>query len=335
MKADSIVDAVSLLRETGFAPVAKAYDQTGDLQEMEFVLLKGEIAMYQEVAKYLEGQPSQFVLQLLGKIEEDNLKNGIRLWYSSIVRMHSIRYRSEYLCKDKIVNDINWAALINATNWDGVVNSVRNTFYYEVLSKYTQDMIHEQGLFDMEVALDKVWYTQLMESCQLLSPTDRKVAMDVFLVDFDLKNILNLIRFGWYHKLETKHLESTLFPWGKLYGSQEARTYMDAPAESRDPVIMLKRFYPDLVGEIQQIINESKDGSHSEQLMARETLRLEQYLQARRAKEYHVMLAYDPFTIGVALSYFFLYKGEDSMIRAILNGKYYGYSETYIREVLG
>jgi len=335
LKAGSLVDAVALLRDTGYAPVAKAYDETGDLQQMEFILLEGEIASYQEVAGFLDDKPAQFVKGLLGKIEEDNLKNAIRLWYSSVVRLHSIRYRSEYLYKQQIVYPVNWAGIINATDWKGVVESVKNTPYQKVLSGYSQELIQKDGLFDMETAIDKDWYKGLVESLKLLSPADQQVARKVLYADFDLKNLLNLIRFGWYHQMEKDRLASTLFPWGSVYGSREVAAYLGSPSDGRDPLGIVKRFYPHLVVELQEIIGQSKEGGHSEQLAARETLRLEQYLQAERGNEYRRILAQDPFTIGVALSYFFLYRSEDSLIKAILNGKYYGYTDQQIRGEIG
>lgn len=333
-KAGSLMDAVACTRDTGFAPLSKAYDETGDLQEMEFVLLQGEIASYQEVAGYLDGEPARFVMELLGKIEEDNLKNAIRLWYSSAIRMHSIRYRSEYLAKTKIVNDVNWAGIVNSTDWSGVVASVKGTFYEKILSAYTQDDIRKNGLFDLETAIDKGWYASLMESAVMLPKDDRAIALAILNTDFDLKNLLNMIRFGWYHQMDSSRLASTLFPYGAVYASKEVKTYIASPVDSRDPMPIVRRFYPSVAVELQGIVSESKDGNHGDQLMAKETLRLETFLSSQRQKEYHALLSKDPFTIGTALSYFYLYREMDTDIRAILNGKYYGYSEEEIRGLL-
>ena len=60
---------------------------------------------------------------------------------------------------------------------------------------------------------------------------------------------------------------------------------------------------------------------------------MESYLHERNKVVFQSILGSDPFTIGLPLSYFFLVKEENSMIKAILNGKYYGYTEEYIRGV--
>jgi len=132
LRSASLVEAVGVLRDSRYREVAHAYDQTGDLQQMELVLLQKEIEMYREVQKYLEGSPATFVQHLLGKIEVDNLKNAIRLWYSSIIRHRPIRHRSGYLFKEVILHPIDWTALINATGWDAVLNAVKATPYWDV-----------------------------------------------------------------------------------------------------------------------------------------------------------------------------------------------------------
>jgi V/A-type H+-transporting ATPase subunit C len=334
MKANSVVEAVRSLRDGSYKDVAKAYDETGDLQQMELVLLKKEIEMYHGIAKLLQGSSSDFVLNLLGKIEEENLKNAIRLWFSSVIRLHSIRYRSEYLFKERIVSDINWTGLINAVSWEGVISSLGKSSYADVLRRFTQQDLQEQGVFYLESALDREWYRQILINAENLSPVDKRIVQEVFKVEIDLNNILILIRFGWYHKLDREHLENLLLPWGRIYRSSDVKAYLAMPETDRDPVILLRQYYPDLVESIQKVANESKEGAHSDVLLAKANLKIEHYLQQKRGKEYNFILAGDPFTIGIPLAYFFLYSSEDTMIKAILNGKYYGYSEEYIRGVL-
>ncbi|MDD7200502.1 MAG: V-type ATPase subunit [Sphaerochaetaceae bacterium] len=335
MKAPTLVDAVGCLRETGFAPLAEIYDKTGDLQEMGVALVKGEIAAYQEVARLSDPKLAEFILSQLGRDEEDNLKNTIRLWYSGVVRMHSIRYRSAYLYKDKIVQDINWTALINATDWNGVVAAVKDTIYEPVLRSYTQDDIQQHGLFDLEIALDKAWYAEMMRSIDLLGKADREIANHLYLHDFDLKNLLRLIRFGRYYHMDAKELEKVVLPWGKLASSRECRNYIASKADERDPMPMVKRIFPQVASDVQQIMESYHDPKHTEELLAAETLRLETYLGSERAKEYGALLSKDPFTIGVILAYFYYYRKENMQIRAILNGKYYGYTAEKILEVVG
>jgi len=332
LKAASLVEAVAVLRDSPYHALAEAYDQTGDLQQMEFVLLEMEVAMYREVASYLEGKSATFVRHLLGKIEVDNLKNSIRLWYSSIVRGRPIRYRSGYLYKNPILNPIDWTALVNATSWDAVLKSLHQSPYETVLSQYSEQDLQTKGLFALESKLDILWYEQMLKALETLSRQDREVATTIFSVEVDLKNLLTLVRYGWYHQMEGEALRPLLLPWGKVATSKETERYIQTSVDDRNPVALINRF----AGGLEEDQQLAQRGSiHIEETSVLENLKIEDYLEKKRHALYHKMLSSDPFTIALALSYFFLNKEETSMIKTILNGKYYGYDETYIRGVIG
>lgn len=343
IRSGSLVEAVQVLRDTQYAPVAEAYDKTGDLQQMELVLLQGEIAMYEEVTKYLEGSPAGFVRILLEKIEIDNLKNAIRLWYSNIIRHHSISYRSAYIFQDVIAHPIDWLGILNAVQWDEVILSVKNTPYYPVLAEYKFDDIVSDGLFEMEMSLDRHWFSRLGDEAKRLSKKDRDTVEAVYGVDIDLKNVLMLVRFGWYHKLSSDRLRKLLIPGGTIAKSKELAAFLAMDTAERNPSLLLRRRYADLARETDEIANQQRPLSDStdskvidrkNEIIAAQTLRIEQYLERIRKKEFLEILSGYPFTIGVVLAYFFIYKHEDQMIRAVLSGKYYGWSEDRIREVM-
>jgi len=334
LKAKGVVEAVAVIRDSAHSSVATAYDRTGDIQQMELALLYNEVEMYQEVAKHLEGKPAEFVLTLLGKIEVDNLKNTIRLWYGSIIRRRPMRFRSEYLFKEKLLNDIDWTALVNATSWEGVCQTLKGTPYSEVVDAFSEQQLDDEGLFLLENKLDLQWYQQMMASTEKLSSRDKRVAQSVFLVDIDLKNLLMMVRYGWFHKMDSKILATLFLPWGKVYKHKSVLGFVQSPVEERDPFAVIEQLYPGLNETLKQISEDKRGSVHQDELMALQNLRIEAYLHERRKAVYRKMLASDPFTIGICLAYFFLYKEEDTMIKAILNGKYYGYEEDYIRGVL-
>lgn len=322
LRAPTLVDAIAALRPTRYAALARSYDQSGDIQSIELVLLKMEIALYREIAQYLDGVEGRFVAELLGKIEIDNLKNSIRLWYSSIIHRRPIRHRSEYLFKEVILHPVDWTALINALSWDGVVEATANTPYHPILPEYTEESLREEGLFQLESRLDRVWYEEIRKATAWLKKTDRQKALELLDQEIDLKNLLILVRYGWYHRLEAKELLSLLLPWGEVFKSKEVNRYIETPKENRSASELLSQFLPD----------EQRVGDHS---AVEEVLRIEELLAQNQKRAYRRLLGGDPFTIGVALAYFFLNKEEFRRIKAILNGKYYGFDEGYIRGVIG
>ncbi|MFA5698546.1 MAG: V-type ATPase subunit [Sphaerochaeta sp.] len=322
LRSPSLVDAIGALRPTRYEALARTFDQSGDIQALELVLLKMEIALYREIAKYVSGKEGEFIAQLLGKIEIDNVKNSIRLWYSSIIHHRPIRHRSEYLFKEKILHDVDWGALINSLSWEAVIQSMKETPYYPILSEYTQEMLREEGLFHLESRLDRLWYEEILAATELLSTADRTKARQVLEEEIDLKNLIILIRYGWYHRLESDELATLLLPWGKVARERDVAAYIQSPKEKRSAKELLSRY---LEGS----------GNIGESSAVEEVLKIEEALAQNQKKAYRRLLGGDPFTIGVALAYFFLNKEEFTRIKAILNGKYYGFDEGYIRGVIG
>jgi len=332
LKAPSLVDAVSLLRDSPYQQVATVYDHTGDLQQMELVLLYTEIEMHRLVTKYLEGRSVALVNHLLAKIELDNLKNTIRLWYSSIIRRRPIRHRSEYLFKQEILNPIDWVALINATSWDEVKRCLAHSPYEPVLQAHALEEIENEGLFGLESALDRQWYEELVKIIEALSKEDRRVAQEIFMVEIDLRNLQTLVRYGRYHQMEKDGLSALLLPWGKVYASKESARYMASDSGQRDGRALIGEFYR---GLDEMEVPQRRGSVHADEPGVLENLQIEEYLGRRRHALYRKILGGNPFTIGLILAYFFLFTEETATIKATLNGKYYGFEEEYIRGVLG
>ncbi len=334
IKAASLTEAAAKLDGTRHADLLEVYRKTGDLQQVELQMLEDEIALYREVEGYLPSTPSSFISVLLEKIEVDNVKNVIRLWYSDVIRHHAISYRSSYLYKNAIVHRIDYDGAINAVSYPELLHAFRGTPYEEVLSAFSLESLAAEGLFPLEIALDHMWFRHLEEGISRLSGKDRKVAEEIYSVDVDLKNILMLTRYSYSYHLSPEALEKVLIPMG--YIAKEAEK--TGALSSDDPIAVLsgivKHHYPQISEEIASIRRTADDLTTVEE-NNREIVLIEAYLGERRKREYRKILVGDPFSIGVVLAYFFLCLQEDGIIRAILSGKYYGRSEEKIREGVG
>ena len=331
IKAPSLVESIGTLKDTRYSELVRVYDSTGDLQQVELALLEAEIEVHREIARYLKDREVGFVSILLEKVEIDNLKNAVRLWYSNIVRHHQISYRSSYICKQKIVNDINYNGIINARDYEGILSSVKDTPYYEVFSLFDLEKLSISGLFPLEIALDHLWFKRLFISISTLKGEDREVSENIYLVDTDLKNILLFIRYSSYHHLDPKNLEKVMIPYGGIYQEVERKKIfsLSDPATALQTVV--RRKYPALMADLADI-RKNDDEMTTRDENANHILMMEEYLGRTRKKEFTKILSGKPFTIGITLAYLFLYKEEDRMIRAILSAKYYKWSESRIRE---
>ena len=334
IKSRSLTEAFAKLDGTRHQDLLEVYRKTGDLQQVELQMLENEIALYREVEGYLPNAPSAFVSVLLEKIEVDNVKNAIRLWYSNVVRHHAISYRASYIYKKGIVHKIDYDKAINASTYPELVSAFHGTPYEEVLAGFSLESIASEGLFPLEIALDHMWFKHLGEGIKKLTGQDRKTAEAIYTVDVDLKNILMITRYSYSYHLSPAELKKVMIPMG--YIAREAEK--SGALSSEDPIAVLsgivRHHYPQISEEIARIRRTADDLTTVEE-NNREIVLIEAYLGERRKKEYKKILMGDPFSIGVVLAYFFLCLQEDGNLRAILSGKYYGQSEAKIREGLG
>ena len=334
IKAPSMVELIGVLRNTRHKGLADAYDMTGDLQMVELALLEEEIDTHHEIAAYLKGRKGEFVDVVLEKVELDNLKNALRLWFSNVVREHQISYRSGYLYKKRIVHEINYDRIINASDYKGVLDAVSETPYIDVMKSFSFDDIAEHGLFDLEIALDHKWFKRVFASMSHLSTEDRLVANRIYMVDCDLKNILLFIRYYYYYvNVSIAELRNVLIPFGYVYSEMKDKGVLDKPNPLEAVRSIVKRKYPTLLESLADV-RKNDDELTSRDENARHIIQMEDYLNITRRKEFSRILTGNPFTIGVVLAYLFIYKNENALIRAILSAKYYGWNEKRIREEL-
>ena len=203
IKAPNLAEAVATLSGTRHDSLFRAYEETGDLQMVELALFEEEVSYHKELLKYIDTRTGKFVNVLLEKIEEANLKNAVRLWYSANILKHPISYRAAYIDKDIIVNDIDYRKIINALTWEDLVKATRGTPYYDVYSRFEAKDISSLGLFHLENMVDHLWYRRLFDSFDELSHKDEEVARNIYLVDVDIKNILSIIRYPIRGGLQT------------------------------------------------------------------------------------------------------------------------------------
>lgn len=318
LKAGSLVEAIGILKEYGYDHAAEVYDKTGDLQLVELSLLNDEIQDLINVQKYLKNYPKELIICLLTRIEAENLKNSIRLWYSSAIHKRPISYRSAYIIKYKIVNDIKYSSIINAITFDNIKDGVKGTFYEKILQNFTLEDIERDGLFWLEVAIDSAVVDYIYEITNKLVKDDYKIAMKLFEMEIDLKNIIILIRYGWYHQQESESLEKILYPYSKVYKDSVTKAYINTSPKNRNVESLLKGKY----SHLSNFVNDSVVDNKIRRI--NKIRELEKYLYKQKGKLFENCLGGKPFTIGTALAYFFLREQQYSIICGILGSKYYG-----------
>lgn len=322
-RSKTLTEALYSLRGTHYEPLIELYHQSGDIERLEAWLFARNIILHQEVNSHLKGGGGAVVAALTRKLEVENLKSVIRLWFSNRIKRQNIDYRYGYLYQGKITSEIEWARIVNSTHFSEIVEALEGTPYREPLSHFSNEQVEQEGLFDVEITLDKIWFNLLREEAKSLSKEDRSILEQVLERDADLKNIINLFRFGWLYTLDGEHLKTLMLEGGVITKSEEFQEYLEQPAQSRSPMKLIAFRFPELAKELA-----ASGESSSENL----TLMVESYLFKVRREEYRKMLRGNPFTIGTILAYFFLEERQNSIVRTIINGVNYGWEAEAIEE---
>ncbi len=319
----SLEEAFQLLKETEFAPISNAYDRTGDLQSSEMELFKMQIGWYREIVKYTTDSVQTFVEAMSLKLEIENLKNAIRLWFGSRLKKRSIGYRAGYLYKERILNAIDWDSIINAGSFQEIVDS--SGIYKEILSPFTRNIQDGGSLFKLEISLDRMYYDFLFDSSISLPHRDRILVERILTTEVDLQNINWLIRYSHFYKVSAPELKEILIPRGKSLELEDIQAYLTQESRQKDPAALLKGRFPAL----SSLSLADKGNTASQALL------FEQLLEETRKSEFLKLISGYPFNIGIILVYFFMKTRECRFLTGLLNGKYYGWKAERIREVTG
>lgn len=320
MKAGGVVEAVGALREHGFEEAAVAYDKTGDLQMVELSLLKQMVQDYKSIQSQIAAIPKSIVEVTLAKIELDNVKSALRLWYSSAVHHRAITYRTSYLLNEKLVNNIHLMGIVNALSFDQIIEAVANTWYEPIMREYSFSQIEDNGLFDLESSLDRGWYQLMDQANGRLKGEDKTVATQMFKTEVDLKNLLMLIRYGWFHQMDGEKLKGLLYPYGSVYRNSKVRDYLNEDKKKRNAEALLYTWYP----KLSQTVKEKGVVNDKLVPMIEQTRMVEHFLVEKRRGLALKGLSGNPFTIGIALAYFYFKEAQYNMICGLLGAKYYG-----------
>lgn len=310
--AENLEESMQILKNNGFEKTSEIWDSTGDIQSVEFELYKRHLENYRMIMKNTCGDLHDFVNLLSIKPEIENIKNAVRLWYGSRVRKRPISYRSAYIYKKRIYEDIDWDALINAVNMDDIKEVFSSTIYKKAFADEAEGAL-SAGIFNIEIALDKIYYENLLENSKILKDSDYQILRDIITVEIDLQNISWMIRYRHFYKMNFADMKKIIIPGGSSLQLEILEKSDDSVINSITPSDLLKKNYPEL-----SALSISDKHNFSGQAVL-----LEQLLDETRKKKFNSLLIGYPFTVGIIIVYFFMSEREQKFISSSLNEKYY------------
>jgi len=323
-RAYSLQEALTLLRDTPYSILDEIYRTTGDLKLGELELLKDEVKVFLEVAKYVSGGTLDLVQALLLGYEMENVKNAVRLFFDRKIRNRSVDTSVHYLLRERIMHDVSIDGIINAENLGELLGALASAPYSSLVAELGERVLSEGTLFRLEVAFDHFYYKNLMEKAEVLDSRDRREALRIIGVEIDLVNINWIIRFRRFYNLPMKEVMSLVIPRGyhlKAERIQEAYTSQNVTNVLQD---VIKSDYPGLSA----LLSSQPTDSVSRLLL------VERVLERILMYETHRVLMGYPFTIGIILAYFIFKKSEIKKVRAVMNAKLYKIPEDRIEDVI-
>ncbi len=323
LRSKSVEQLLHHLEHTPYEPLIALYQKYGDIQLLESYLFSRHVNMFKNVASYFDLRYALFIKAMSRKAEVENLKGMIRLFYSKQFKKQNIDYRLSYLYQKRIVDEIDYSRIANADSFKIVLDSLKGSLYGEALSAFTDETIAKDGLFFLEVALDKAWLSNLRHLIKPLAKQDRMIIDHVLDRDADLKNIINLFRYSSLYHLSNEALDAIMIQDGSLIYSTRYADFLRSDPEKRSFDMLLEKDRRNLLVLIKQ---------NEDQPIRQQILIVEKYLFSTRKKEFHVLLRGNPFSIGIVLSYLFLEERQDNLVRSLINGVHYQLESSTIRE---
>ncbi len=311
-EAPTLFEAVQLLKQTPYAEEAAIYETSGDLKAVEAALWRREIGTVAELGRYLDGELKEFLEALLLRYEVDIVRNCVRLWFDSHLKRRSIGGEAGYLYQKTIVNSFSIDGVINAENFDLLLEELSSTPYGEILGENRTDIETNAHLFRFETDLDLYFYRTLLEAAEGLGKRDREIALRIIAVEIDLRNVDRIARLAFFYPPEQRREWHIIIPGGSF--SSELLDKAVSTRKGEDAVaVLLSGRYSSVGGNLEVI---------------EDILR-----QIRRDETMRLLKGY-PFTVGIILAYIFLKRKEIGTVVSLLNAHYYGVSRNRMREWL-
>ncbi|MBN1411289.1 MAG: V-type ATPase subunit [Spirochaetales bacterium] len=317
VKSRSLMDCLSLLKDTDFAIAESVFSKTGDLKMCELALQKQEITLFAEMRRYVKDEVLGLTAALTLQFEIMNLKNAVRLWFDRVIRQRPVDIAIGYILRETIINTIDFDRIINADSMDAIIEILRGTPYDSIFENQKEWVLQNSSLFRLEIALDQYFYKQLFAQIEKLNRRDQTIAKRLFSVQIDLLNISWLVRFRTLYNLPLEEAMQLTIPYGlATNAAMVARAY-----KTEDITDIIGGTLKNKYSGVQSILGSATADKASKLELLDQILTQILYYEVR-----HILAGY-PFTIGIILAYFILKQDELRKIVTILNAKNYNMNE--------
>lgn len=307
-RAESLHAAWLTLRKTSYGQWLPE-DHPGDVMGIERSLREVTAARFKRSAHTLRGKPREVSTSLLARWELDNLQFALRLWHAKDTSLQA------YLTFPSFVSDIAIYDIVEAETVEEIALILRNTPYFEAVSRSVKVYRDRRSVFFVEIALERDYYRRLLGVIGELGGNDTTQAERIVSTEIDLVNLSWLARLVEYYEIEPAGFKTYMIP-----GPSQISRRLAGPGVTSGS---LRELGAQLLGGHLGGVPESS--SQLETIAMIESIVRELAVSAARSA-----LAGYPFSIGCVFAFYLLKRTELKNLNTVFGGKALGISESEI-----
>ncbi len=178
-------------------------------RQLELKLKKSIVLSEDFLKKYLSSDLKNFVEKYFKKFEIEDLKIILR----TILLENEDDYLSDNLIYINRNKKIDFNNLIQASSYSELQEVLKELDYADVLDEFAEQYQKNKNLFQIEMALDFNWFSQLNKLAAKLSNQDQKYFDEIIGTHIDLLNIQWIYRIKKYYNLSSGEILNYIIPF--------------------------------------------------------------------------------------------------------------------------
>ena len=199
---------ITALMQTEYAAQLQ---ESMSLTEVEHALKQDSISSYIKLLAFLGGKPAKFLQVLLGRFELLNLK--------SIIRYLAQKSRTDQRVEPFIFSlgkyhSIPIEAALQSGSLESFVALMKKTPFARALEIGYQQFQDSGELFLLELALDMAYHERVWNAAKSLGMGDRQNVSRIVGIQYDITNIMGIVRFRDYYDLSSEQIYQYIIPHG-------------------------------------------------------------------------------------------------------------------------
>ncbi len=318
LQASSVQSIANILNSTVYG---EQIHDAADLDRIEHGLKQDLALAYMKILTFMRGRSANFLRILLGKFELINLKSIIRWFVQGNESKNSVQ---PFIFSLGRYHLIPVETALDAADLESCIALMENTPFARPLEIGYQQYVESaspRSLFLLELALDLDYYERLWQSLEDLGPLDKLNASELLGVQYDITNLVWMLRFKEYYDFSHEQIFQYIIPHGWKIHDDVLGQLAEADDVKKAIVDLHIDPYDHLLGSAMEVDDSFILGAELELLRFLYRKSLETFMKF-------------PLQVALLLAFFIWKEMEVRDIITALSGKHLGLPQERIRDYI-